>query len=347
MLVRFATPEEIQQWDTIILRNPDGGNVLQSSELGYVKESAGWTTRFVVTDLCAITIHERSILGLGNLWYIPKGPGVTTAAQIETLVPSLRQFANKNNVFLIKIEPEIISTAHDLTILSNLGLVQSAAIQLNASTVILDISKKPDVIMSDLPQKARHAIKRAQRDGVRTQLVESTDENFNIMLNLMSATMTGKSSRMRESAYYKKFWQLFTDNTLGALFFAYENDTPITGAFVLRFGTKATYKDGGSIQRKTIYGSSHALQWHIIEWLSGHNVTSYDLCGTPPSTEINNKSHRYYGIGLFKTSFNKTVIDYVGVYDIIVRPTKYKIWKSVGERITQRFYSTILHTYFY
>jgi lipid II:glycine glycyltransferase (peptidoglycan interpeptide bridge formation enzyme) len=167
------------------------------------------------------------------------------------------------------------------------------------------------------------------------------------MLSLMTETMTGKSSRMRESTYYKKFWQTFTSCDQGALFFAYENDTPIAGAFVLKFGNKATYKDGGSVHRKTIYGSSHALQWHIIEWLSGQGVTTYDLCGTPPSNEIDNKNHPYYGIGLFKTSFNKAVTDFVGVYDIIVQPSRYVAWKRVGERIIQRYYATILHQYFY
>ncbi len=62
-------------------------------------------------------------------------------------------------------------------------------------------------------------------------------------------------------------------------------------------------------------------------------VESYDLCGAPHSQEVNNPDIPLYGIGRFKTSFNKHITDYIGAYDLIVNPTKYKLWQKIGQRL--------------
>lgn len=200
--------------------------------------------------------------------------------------------------------------------------------------------------MSDLPQKARHAIKRAKRDGIETKQVEPSEQNFDTMLKLMNETMSDKPGIMRETSYYKKFWKSYTDNGNGALFFAFQNGQPTAGAFVLIFGDKATYKDGGSVRQKMGYGTSHALQWEIIEWLKKKKIKSYDLCGVPPISELDNKNHPHYGIGLFKTGFNKTVTEFVGLYDIAVKPVQYRIWQKTGG-IFIRIYTKVLKQMFY
>jgi len=347
MTIRFASQQEKNNWNKLVIANPDGGNIAQSIELANIKAKTGWKIRLIVTDLCAVTIHERFILGLGKIWYIPKGPGLNTVSEIKLLIETLKEFAHKNGVFIIKIEPELIKNDKNMTDLSNLGLMLSRPIQANSSTVILNLSKDIDEIMTDLPQKSRYAINRAKRDGIITKLVEPNDNNLQIMANLISQTMANKSITIRSADYYKNFWKTFTDSDLGALFLAYDKSSPIAGAFVLVYGGKATYKDGGSTKDKTIYGASHALQWHIIEWLKSKDVKSYDLCGTPPAMEIDNKDHPHYGIGLFKTSFNKKVTDFIGAYDIIVRQPQYKVWNKIGERIIYRLYSLVFKKMFY
>jgi lipid II:glycine glycyltransferase (peptidoglycan interpeptide bridge formation enzyme) len=76
-------------------------------------------------------------------------------------------------------------------------------------------------------------------------------------------------------------------------------------------------------------------------------VTSHDLCGTPPSDQINDPNHPYYGIGRFKTSFNKEVTDYVGTYDIVIQPLFYKFWETYGERIALKLSRLLRHENYY
>ena len=75
MNVRFATDKERNNWDALLSRNPDGGNIFQSKELTEFKQRSGWTPRFLIIEnfdknkSLAIAIQEKRIFGLGTLWY--------------------------------------------------------------------------------------------------------------------------------------------------------------------------------------------------------------------------------------------------------------------------------------
>lgn len=345
-MITFAMPDQASDWNDRILSNPDGGNVFQGYEFAEQKQMGGWTPRFIETDKVAVTALEKHIIGLGKLWYIPKGPGLTSIRGFESLLSSLKNFAKENGVFAIKIEPELIKKDETLADLMKLGLVKVNPIQPNFSTVLLDLSSDPDTIMSNLNQKGRHAIRRAERDGVTVKRVDSTDENCKIMYDLLAQTAAG-SFRIRSYDYYKTFWQRYAKGRLGQLFFAYFEGKIVAGAYAIAFGKKGTYKDGASIRKRTAYGASHLLQWHVIQWMKEKDVTIHDLCGAPPSDQINNTDHPHYGIGRFKTSFNKEVTDYIGAYDIVVNPLAYKLWQTWGERIATRLHNYLKHESYY
>jgi lipid II:glycine glycyltransferase (peptidoglycan interpeptide bridge formation enzyme) len=346
MTAHFASPSQISHWNDLILANPDGGNVFQGKDFAEQKAAAGWTPRFAVVDRVAVTILEKSVLGLGKLWYLPKGPGATSVRELENLLEDLQALAAKHDVFAIKIEPELMKSDETLVDLMKLGLVKVTPIQPNFSTVLLDISADLDTVMSSLNQKGRHAIRRAERDGVTVKQVTSSDENCQLMFRLLADTAAG-SFGIRGYSYYKTFWQRYATAKKGQLFFAYVDGEVVAGAYALVFGAKSTYKDGASARERSVYGASHLLQWRVIEWAKANGSQLHDFCGAPPSRDINNPEHPHYGIGRFKTSFNKEVTDYVGAYDMIIKPASYKIWARVGERIVQRLHYRKHHENWY
>ncbi len=340
------TRDEINAWDEKLVSNPDGGNIFQSAEVAEVKRMGGWTPRYLELDGLAITVLEKPVLGLGKLWYLPKGPGVSSIEQLRSILPALKVAAKQAGAFAVKIEPEFKKTEALTSDPTALDLVHVNPIQPNNSTVILDLSGSLDEIMAGLNQKGRHAIHRAERDGVTTEAVPFNDENAQTMYALLRATAEGKFNT-RSYDYYHAFWQNLVDTGRGQLFFAHFEGKIVAGAFCSYLGHKGTYKDGASIRERTAYGASHFLQWEIVKWMKDHGVTSYDLCGTPPSDQILDESHPHYGLGRFKTSFNKEVTDYVGAYDLIVRPLTYRVWSSVGERITLRLSRAFKHENWY
>lgn len=346
MTIHFATPAEIDTWNDRILANPDGGNIFQGVEFAEQKKQGGWMPRYIMADTVAITVLEKSIFGIGKLWYLPKGPGVTSVRELDDLLAELATFSKQHGVFALKIEPELHDTPETRADLLKLGLVKVTPIQPNFSTVTLNISDDTDAVLASLNQKGRHAINRAKRDGVITKLVDATDENCQAMYDLLAATAEG-SFRIRHYAYYKSFWQRYTKAGLGQLFFAYVDDKIVAGAYAVVFGAKSTYKDGASIRERTVYGASHLLQWTVIEWAKSRGGRIHDFCGAPPSDQIKNPDHPHYGIGRFKTSFNKEVTDYVGAYDLVVNPRTYRLWTTFGERIALRLHNYRHHENWY
>jgi len=344
--MRFADSDETNIWNQKILDNPDGGDVLQSVQFAQMRELGGWKPRYVVADALAITVLEKSVPGLGSLWYVPKGPGVSTVVQLGDLLPELRTFAEKHGAFAVKMEPELEKTADTVAALHELGLKHVAPIQPNASTVLLDLTPDTDTILASLNQKGRHAIRRAERDGVTVTQVKTTDRNCKAFYALLRQTAQG-SFVIRSYEYFKTFWQSFAAAGMGQLFFAHHEGQLVAAAYALTFGTKSIYKDGASVRERTAYGASHLLQWHIMLWAKELGATQHNLYGAPPSDKIGDESHPYYGVGRFKTSFNKQVTDYIGTYDLIVRPRQYALWTKFGERAAKSLWWRAHHESWY
>jgi len=326
--------QKTDDWSERLSQNPDGGNVFQMKEMAETKRRSGWSPRYEMIDNLAVTVLEKPVPFLGKYWYLSKGPGVTDVQSLFNILPKIQQLARASGVFAVKIEPEIIESDEAKAALVAQGLVPTAPVQPNVSTVLLDLSPPLEEVMASLNQKGRHAIRRAERDGVTAHAVEMTDENMRLMYDLLRDTAAGRfESSIRDYDYYREYWNAFAESGHGQLFFAYFDGKLVAGAYSMYLGRKGLYKDGASIREKTTYGASHLLQWEIITWMKERGVETYDFCGAPHSSAINNEAHKFYGVGRFKTSFNKHVTDYVGCYDLVVSPAKYRLWQTIWQRV--------------
>lgn len=344
MKARFANKQEIADWDKHILANPDGGNAFASYEFAMQKKKGGYKPCFIFVGNIAITVLQKRALYFSRLWYLPKGPGITNDEALWEVLAALKPLARKSGVFAIRIEPELDQSQK--TALQRHGLVKAKPIMPNASTIVMDISDSLENIMTGLPQKGRHAIRRAERDGVMVESVKANEKNCKTMYRLLTQTAEGRFGP-RNYDYYRGYWQDFEKADLGQLFFAYADKKVVAGAFAMAFGSKSTYKDGASLRERPVYGASHLLQWRVIEWAKSKGSKSHDLCGSPPADEISNPDHPFYGIGRFKLSFSRNVMDFVGCYDYVLNPPLHKLWVKLGEKIAHRLYWTRHHTNYY
>lgn len=343
MNMRYATEREQETWNELVDQNPSGGNILQGKEFVTQKQLSGWKVRYIVSDYCAFTVIEKTIPVLGRLWYCPKGPGVSTKRELTELLPELQAFAKKQGVFTVKIEPELDYT----TDLSNLNMIKTTPIQYNYATVYVDLSPSLDDILAGLNQKGRHAIRRAERDGVIVKQVPATDENCQSMYDLFKETATGAGFAIRPASYYQSFYQAYEAKGRGQLFFAYVNNQIVAGAFAMVQGSNSMYKDGASVRERTAYGASHLLQWHVIQWAKQKGALKHDLAGVPPIKDSKNPNHPFYGLARFKTSFNKHITQYVGAYEVPIQPLKATLWHRYIEKLVRKLYFKRHHQSFY
>lgn len=344
MTARYATPEEIENWDSLILRNPDGGNIFASKEYTDIKRLTQYRPRFVIANDIAVTILEKRTSPLGKLWYLPKGPGVTSTAALCDTLKALRPLAKRAGAFAMRIESELPRSIEPS--LKRFGLRKASPIIPNASTITLNLSPSLDEILTSLPQAGRHAIRRAERDGVTISRVAITPKNARTMYRLLKETAEGQFG-IRSYTYYKTYWKTFEAAGFGQLFFASFDGKVVAGAYAMAFGDKSTYKDGASVRQRTAYGASHLLQWEVIRWAKERGSLLHDFAGSPPSEEINNPEHPHYGIGRFKLSFSKTVVDYIGCYDYAISKPRYAAWIKGVERVHRHLYYKLNKDYYY
>lgn len=351
---RFATAEEQNNWDALVTANPNGGNLLQSASFAEVKSHHGWKPLFLVFESAEYRTYnlviEKSFPLLGKLWYLIKGPDVADPADVPAVLDACRAFIRQSGqkVFAVKIEPDIEASAEVHALFTGAGLVKTFNLQPNDHTAILDTAPEPNQILRNLSSRGRNAVRRAIREGVEVRRMEPTEENFRIMHRLMGHIEDRSAARLRSFDYYHRFWSNFVNAGQGRLYFVYEDGEPSVGAFVINYGRKGTYKDGGSKPGRSQYGDSHLVQWRAINDLKAEfGIVEYDFCGTPPSDQLKDKTHQHHGLGLFKTSFTKTVTDFAGCYDLVLSGWKYRVWSVVGERVTRQLYWRRHHQPFY
>ncbi|NHU85227.1 peptidoglycan bridge formation glycyltransferase FemA/FemB family protein [Kocuria sp. JC486] len=354
---RFATPQEVADWDTHVQANPRGGDMLQSASYADVKKHHGWRPVHLVHEpddgsqpVYTLAL-EKSVPVVGRVWYIVRGPSVEVLNDLVGFTKATEAFIRESakNVFLVKYEPVFLAGEEAQQTLTAAGLTKSFDIQPNDHTALLDTDREPDEIMAGMKSKGRNMLRRAEREGTPVERVELTEENMKTMFALMNTVGQGEANiTLRPYEYYRKFWTNFAEAGQGRLYFVHEDGEPSMGAFVVNYGRHGTYKDGGSKPRRKQRGDGHLLQWRVINDLKNdYGIIDYDLCGTPPSDELKNEEHPLYGLGLFKTAFTKEVIDYVGVWDQEISPAKVALWNKLAEKVMRQLWVRSKHEPFY
>ena len=347
MQIRFATPEEVQSWDNLVINNPDGGNIFQSASFATIKQQQKykWSPKYIIVGELSILALERKIPLLGNIWYIPKGPGISNISNLYEVIDSIKEFARVNNIFLVKLEPELLKLDVDISEIKKNGMDISRGIQA-ASTIIININRPIDEVMASFSSKTRYNIRSAAKSELTSEITVINDESCKKFYEMMAETINGRSP-IRNYDYYKLFWETHSKAQTGLFIFAKKGDQIISMDFINILGQKATRKDAASTRDHSIHRASAWLELEAIKYLQSKNVKEYDLYGSPPSDRIKDPTHPFYGFGNFKAGFNEKVTDYIGCIDTPINKLRYTIWKKYGERIIQKFYRLFYSESFY
>jgi lipid II:glycine glycyltransferase (peptidoglycan interpeptide bridge formation enzyme) len=346
--MRPATDAEIDRWDDLVLANPDGGNMLQSRAWGEFKGGWGWRPSYLVSDdpelpLAALLLRHR-VPGLGWLGYAPKGPGVSSADELIRLLGSRDAFPG---AFCVQVEPELADTPANRRALTAAGLRKAEDVQISRATAIVDLSPDEEGLLASFRPKTRYNIRLAGRHGVRVEPAGCGDAEVAAMYALLGAAFRRAGFPVRPLAYYSGYWRLFEACGQGQLFLAHLDGEVLAGAYVVRLGDKAWYKDGGSVTRRHEVMAPHLVQWEAMRWLRARGVRSYDLFAVPSREQLATDDHPLRGLQQFKTGFTSDIREFVGTWDLVVDARRYALWRRAGEPIARRLRWRLHHDLLY
>lgn len=223
----------------------------------------------------------------------------------------INEIAKEENAIFLKIDFE----STDGIDLRDFKFIKSSDIQ-PQKTLILEITKSEQELLSQMHSKTRYNIGLAEKKGVSARDGSALGgKYFEDFWKLMQQTTKRDGFHAHPKGYYEKLLEI-----PGVELFVAEYDRKIIVANIVVFYEKqAIYLHGASDYEYRNLMAAPLLQWEQIKEAKKRGCTEYDFWGID---EI-----KWPGVTRFKKSFNGKEITYPGAYDLIFQPLWYKIYK--------------------
>jgi len=243
-------------------------------------------------------------------WSVPKGPlGKSTIEhKLEMLHSSL-----SGGVFL-RIEPNV-----------DPRLVQVKDVQ-PATTVLVDLTKDEETLLSEMKPKTRYNIRLAEKKGVTSEVVGI--DRFPDFIRLMEQTTVRDQFRAHPSAYYKALLQHLEQGDVHAFLAAafYEGRVVATNIMIDFAGTR-TYLHGATSNLHRNVMAQYALHWFLMTDAKKKGMETFDFWGVAP--EGAGPEHPWYGITRYKKGYGGEEVQMPGTFDLPSKHVWYSLYKTI------------------
>lgn len=322
--MQIHIPKNKQEFDSFI-SSQSKGQFLQSWNWGEFQSVVGHQVeRLVIEDdnkiIGVATLISKSISLGQEYYYCPRGPVFIDDLSIEKKKEAFDLFLfeiNKTNkkIFL-RFEPR------EKLVFEKFVIKQTIDIQPKL-TIMLDLEKAEDELLSGMHQKTRYNIRLAQKKGV--EIIEGRVDDFDNFWRLMTDTTQRDVFRAHSRGYYEKMLKSLEgkigdkENLVFKLFIAKYEGQVIASMIASFCGDTVTYVHGASGNENRQVMAPFLLQWHVIQLAKENGYKYYDFYGID---EI-----KWPGVTRFKKGFGGFEESWLGTFDIIFSSHKYFIYK--------------------
>lgn len=346
-VLRLATQQEISRWDDLVLANPGGGEIFQSSSFAAVKAEGTWHIQHMIYEAADQSIAAlylvKSFSLVGRQFYCPMGPTISQNL-LSAIVEANQTYARAHkDIFVFKLEPELAKDTQLAPSTLRIHPIQPHS----AVTCIVKFNGDEDALFMSYKSRARNLIRNAEKNMVEVRTVDSSKENISKMFALYVATGERNDFFVRPYSYYQKFWSQFAADDRGQMFFAERDGQLLAAGYVIWFGTKSYHKDGGSLRGVPLYNAPYLMQWYMQRWLLHKGIKTYEMIGVPPPDKLADKGHPLYNLGVFKTAFNPVITEMLGTIDQVTNHARYKRWQQFGQKVANRVARHVRHDNLY
>jgi len=259
----------------------------------------------------------------GRFLEIPNGPLIDwqNPAIISQVFSEIYKIAKQNKCAFIRFRPALADSCQNRTVLKHLGSIK-ASFHLGAEhTVMIDLSKTEDELLSSFRRQTRYEVRRADKLKIT---VEDCSNNPNILeefhqIQLDTARRQNFIPPSKKELEALK--QSFGDDL--KIYVAFdESHQPIAYGLILIDGIEAEYYEAASTPLNRKLPGAYALQWKIMRDLKKLGIKRYNLWGIAP---VGQTHHRYAGVTTFKTGFSNRRFTYIHAQDIPIKKIHYQV----------------------
>ncbi len=351
-ILELTTPED---WNQKIKDLP-GAHALQTWQWGQMKSCFGWQPyhlgwRNSADELiAAVLILKRSIhpfglpLGL-SVMYAPRGPLLDWSDDllVRQVLDDLQRFAKDKGVIFLKIDPDLpvgfgipgeetaennpVGEGIQNSLLYRGWKFSDEQIQFK-NTVVVDLNEDQELLLMRMKSKTRYNIRLAKRRGVEVRVGGLDD--IDLLYNMYAHTAVRDDFLIRGKDYYQAVWERFFNGDLAEPLIAEVGGSPVGAVVVFRFGGRAWYIHGMSLDEHREKMFNYRLQWEAMLHSKNAGCSKYDMWGAPDNF---NEQDPLWGVYRFKDGFGGQVVRTLGAWDYPVRPFLYRSYTQILPRI--------------
>ena len=313
-------------WESIVGARPEA-NFLQSWNWGEFHKNFGHKVfrigfydenRAVGVMLSVVEKAKR-----GTYLTVPGGPLINwenkeIANEFKKVIVEI---AKKNNCSFVRVRPQILETPENSRLFADLEF-RSAPMHLHAElSNLLDITKTEEELMANMRKATRYEIKQAQKLGIRiTASQDSADIDEFYDLQIETAQRHGFVPFSKK--FLEEQFKVFLADDQAVLYTAWMDKTKLAQAMVIFYGQEADYHYGASSEDGRKFPGAYLIQWEAIKEAKRRGMKKYNFWGVAPEED---KSHRFYGVSVFKRGFGGQDVAYLHARDLVLDWPKYVV----------------------
>jgi peptidoglycan pentaglycine glycine transferase (the first glycine) len=388
----------MSKWNQLIAQLPNP-HFLQTYEWGQVKAAYGWQPHYLVwddagfsvlSDFSALqpstikaaalvlkkTVPTSGLAARFSVLYAPKGPLLDwNDLPLRTRVlDDLQRFARQQGAIFLKLDPDVVlgtgvpGAEDEITEpggeavreeLSRRGWrFSSEQIQFR-NTVIVEVgTSTQEEVLARMKQKTRYNVRLGPKKGVSVRVGDQDD--WPMLYKMYAETSVRDGFVIRDEAYYRKVWGLFSgssverlsgypvehfpgltdkldnrktgkpENPLCEPLIAEVDGEPVAAIVVFAFAGRAYYVYGMSREAHREKMPTYLLQWEAMKWARVHGCATYDLWGAP---DVFDERDSMWGVFRFKDGLGGQVVRTLGAWDYAPNPLWYGFYTRVMPKI--------------
>jgi lipid II:glycine glycyltransferase (peptidoglycan interpeptide bridge formation enzyme) len=302
--------------------NASATHPLQTWEWGEFRLK--WGNDVVRFPFGQITVHKLYFLPY-KIAVFNKGPKPS-----KKMLQVLREYASKNNILFIKLEPNIVKNSADISILKENGAIPGKTL-FTPSTFLIDLTRPEDELLKSFSQKTRYNIRLAQKKGVVIKEDNST-KAFETYWKLSKETAKRQGFFVHTKRYHELMWDTLHKAGIAHILTATFNKEIIVTWVLFMWKDTLYYPYGASSEKYKNVMAPNLMMWEAIKFGKKHKLKYFDLWGREEGK----------GFTKFKEGYNPQIVEFLGTWDLVCSPlywgyriAEYARWKLL--RLKARF----------
>ena len=237
---------------------------------------------------------------------------------VREVFARIAKIGREEKCAFIRVRPQLLNTNENLKLLADLGLKKSPMHLAAEHTVILDLTKPEELLLSEMRRQTRYEVRRAEKLGIKV-VSSNSEADFKEFHKVQAETAKRQGFIPPSIKTLMAEREAFGDNIKIYKALTAEGE-PIAYGLIIKDGLEGDYYEAASTSLNRKLPGAYALLWQVAKDLKAEGYERFNLWGIAPAGQPH---HRYAGVTTFKTGFANGIVEFVPAHDLVLKPIHY------------------------